>query len=434
MQKGNWELAEAMFSTCVKLIPDNVMYRNLLRNSTKKKYKDNGKGAGSFSKTKLMGIRSRIKKAKAAEEWEEVSKAAEEGLLLNPWDVQLNVELAEAMQALDRSEIARAALFDAVKAAPKDTALLSKFADILEERAEYDEAIKVMERVSLIEPSNLNAVRRITELQTKKTTHRGGYEDAATTRDVSSNKAATRGQVAAPGESVETDLKHAVRKDPQNVDNYVKLAAHLRSIKKYEESLEILTKAVEVSGNDQGVVEQQEDAELLLMKNNVDLAREKADSSDDSDDRKKVAELSIELRNRKIEVLKVRTQRYPANMGMKLELAQLLMQLQQWKESIPLLQKAAQDPRLKGKAQMMLGKCFMYDGKLSMARGQFERAIPELDHEQEPEIFKECHYLLGRVCEDLDDKPAAEKFYGEVLVVDYEYKDALQRLEKIQAG
>ena len=60
-----------------------------------------------------------------------------------------------------------------------------------------------------------------------------------------------------------------------------------------------------------------------------------------------------------------------------------------------------------------LGKCFLYDKKGSLARGQFERALPELNFDQDPNQFKETYYLLGRVCEELGDKAAAEKYYGE---------------------
>ncbi len=41
---------------------------------------------------------------------------------------------------------------------------------------------------------------------------------------------------------------------------------------------------------------------------------------------------------------------------------------------------------------------------------------------------------MARVTEQLGDKATAEKHYGEVLVVDYDYKDARQRLEAIQGG
>jgi len=436
MQKQNWDLAVEMFSSCVKFVPDNLLYRQFLRNSTKKKYSDNGKGAGTFGKTRLMGIRSRIKKARTAENWEEASKAIEEGLYINPWDVQLNVELAEVSLQLDRGEIAKFAYMEAIKADPKNKSHLVALAELLRDRSEYDEAIKAWEHVSRLDPQDLTAMRKITELQTEKTTHRGGYETAEKTRDVMANRiAASAGkasQSAAPGESQEADLKHAIRKAPDVIENYLKLASYYKNTKKLQESHDILVKAVEVSQNDPSVREQLEDAELLLLKYALEDAKHKANQGGSDEDRKKAAELSIRLRDRRIEVLTARVERYPSNLSLKFELAQLLMQLQKWTQAIPLLQKSSQDPRLKGKAFVALGKCFVYDKKLPLARGQFERAVPDLNVETEPETFKECHYLLARVCEEIGDGPAAESHYGEVLVVDYDYKDARVRLEKLQ--
>ena len=66
VNKGDWDMAEAMFSTCVKLKPGLLNYRQLLRNSTKKKYKDNGKGKGTFGAMTIRGIRSKMSKAKTS--------------------------------------------------------------------------------------------------------------------------------------------------------------------------------------------------------------------------------------------------------------------------------------------------------------------------------------------------------------------------------
>jgi Predicted N-acetylglucosaminyl transferase len=435
MQKKNWDLAVEMFSNCVKFGPGNLLYRQLLRNCTKKKYDDNGKGAGTFAKTKLMGIRSRIKKARASENWEEASRAIEEGLLINPWDASLNVELAEVSIKLDRGEIAKFAYMEAIKADSKNKAIYIALAQLLRDRGEYDDAIKTWEMVAKLDPQDLTAMRKITELQTEKTTHRGGYEDAERTRDVMASRPAVRpGEAVAPGQSLETDLRHAIRKDPNSVEPYLKLAAHLKTIKKYQESHDTLVKALEVSNNDPAVREQLEDAELLLMKNSLEDAKQQAQESGDDEARKKAAELSIALRDRRIEVLTSRTERYPANLALKFELATLLMQVQKWAQAIPLLQKASQDPRLKAKAFVSLGKCFVYDKKLPLARGQFERALPDLNPETDPDTFKECRYLLGRVCEELGDSAAAETQYGEILVIDYDYKDARERMEKLQGS
>ena len=95
MAKQNWDYAVEMFATAVKMVPDNLMYRQSLRGSERKKYKDNKSGA-SMAFLKLSGIRSRIKKARGAKNWADLDLAAEEGLAVNPWDAHFNADLGEA--------------------------------------------------------------------------------------------------------------------------------------------------------------------------------------------------------------------------------------------------------------------------------------------------------------------------------------------------
>ncbi len=438
--KQDWDTAVMMFGNCVKMKPDLINCRQLLRGCTKKKFNDNGKGKGTLGNMSLISIRSKIKKAKSAGEWEKVSMLAEEGLETNPWDAGICVELAEASLKLDRSDIARMAYFDAIKAAPKDKAIHVAFANLLEHRSEFSEAAKLWEMVQKIDPKDMDARRKISELNAKKGIEDGGYEHADSSKDVKSKnnlpeeRAKRQGQPFAPGEDPEADLKHAIRRDPEVIENYLKLAGIQKSMKKFDASYQTMVKALEVSGNDANVREQLEDSELLLMKYNVDVAKEKANEKGDDAARKRAVEMSQELRQRRIEILSSRELRYPANLNIKLELAQLLMQLQNWSQAIPLLQKAGTDPRLKTKALVNLGKCFVYDGKNGLAKSQFEKALPDLRYDTEPETYKECYYLLARVCEDMNDAPAAINFYGEVIVVDYDYKDARVRMEKLQGG
>lgn len=436
VEAGNWDMAVQMFSQCVKLVPDNLTYRQVLRNSTKKKYGDNGKGAGTLGKTKLLSIRSKVKKAKQAEKWEEASTVAEEGLLLNPWDPQLNVDVAEAAKAQDQMEIARFAYFEAVKASQKDKDIHLAFAALLEERGEFIDARKIWERIQIIDPKDIEVSRKLSALDAMQATKAGNFDEAESSRDVRVDKSTGKtGQtLAQKADDAETALRHAIRREPAQVENYLKLASLLKSNKKFEASHETLREALDVSGGDPGVREQLEDAELVLLKHNVDLAKERANETDDPEVRKIVAELSKELRARQIEVLSAREQRYPQNLGIKIELARLVMQLQEWARAIPLLQKASQDPRLKTKALVLLGKCFMYDNKLPLAKGQFERAVPDLNFDTDPETYKESHYLLARVCEETGDSEKSMHHYGEVLVVDYDYKDARQRMEALQSS
>ena len=71
--------------------------------------------------------------------------------------------------------------------------------------------------------------------------------------------------------------------------------------------------------------------------------------------------------------------------------------------------------------------------KGSLALRQFVKAIEAgIDPHDHPELFKEAHYWAARLYEDSGKQDDAESHYGEVLALDYEYKDARERLEGLQ--
>ncbi len=435
MNKQNWDYAIEMFGTCVNIKPENVVYRQTLHGVLQKKYDNNGTGAGRLAKSKLIGIRSRIKKARSKEDWSEMDKAAVEGLRLNPWDVGLHLDVAEAARARDFMEVAEFALKCAFLIDMKNKEIASQYGDILQERGHYNDAVKIWEHIARLDPSDIAAQRKITEIQTVQTTVEKGFEDAENTQDVLARTpgGSAPGETVAPGESVESDLRHAIRKEPDKVEHYQKLASHLRSEKRLEEARELLQTALEMSGNDPAYREQLEDVELDIMRKNRDLAREAARSGDEKA-KENLKKLEIELVKRELQVFLSREERYPADMKLRFEIALRFMRFNKWAEAIPRLQKASNDSRLKAQALARLGMCFYKDGKVSLARGQLERAIPELNHDRDPKLYKEAHYNLARILEELGDTAGAEEHYGEILVVDYDYRDARQRLESLQAG
>ncbi|MFN9041973.1 MAG: tetratricopeptide repeat protein, partial [Planctomyces sp.] len=88
MQHKNWNYAVECFTNCIRLVPDNVLYRQSRVGCIRKSYSDNGSGA-KMASMRLMGVRTRIKKSRLSKDWKSIELAAEEGLLVNPWDAQL---------------------------------------------------------------------------------------------------------------------------------------------------------------------------------------------------------------------------------------------------------------------------------------------------------------------------------------------------------
>ncbi|MBS0204456.1 MAG: tetratricopeptide repeat protein [Planctomycetes bacterium] len=445
MGKQNWDYACEMLGTSVKLVPDNVMFRQTLRGVQRKKYKDNKTGA-SMAFLKLNGIRSKIKKARSAKNWPDMDTAAEEGLAVNPWDGQFNADLGEAARERGFDEIAVFAYETAVApdGAPENKDFLIALAGVYEIRRDYRKAVASLEKVMQLDPLNGAVRSKIHALGANEVIDKGNYEDAKNTQDVRTDTikqgyeesvkgdARSSSDILAPGESQENDLLRAIKKDPANVAGYLKLADFYKREGRLEESARTFKQALDVSG-DANVREQMEDVELDMVRKNVQFAKEAySRNKDDEDARKNAFDLQKELRDQEIEVFSRRVERYPADLKLKHELAMRFMAAAKHALAIPLLQAASKDVRLEAQVLVSLGKCFLAQKQNQLANRQFQKAVEKLNANDQPEPFKECHYLLGRLAEAGKDFPLAEKHYSEVLAVDYAYKDTAARLEEIQ--
>lgn len=441
MNKENWDYAIQMLSQSARLQPDNLMFRQVLRGCEKKKYGENKTGA-KMANMKLMGPRGRIKKSRLQKDWDNVDKAAEEGLAVNPWDAQLNADVGDACRQRGFLNCAIFAYEQAVETDPNNKGFWGTLAELQEEKGEFIQATGCWEKVCQIDPMDGEARKRAQQAATRQVIKKGEFEDAENTRDVAkANKLAKKmgldkaGQVDGPGQSEEADLQRNIRKEPDNVDHYIKLGEFYRRHKKLDEARAMFEKASELSGGSLDVQELVEDVELDMMKANIDKAKERVrDNPDDEGAREQVKSLEREMNLRSMEVLRARVERYPTDLKLKFRLGSCFMKEGKHAQAIPLLQQSSQDSRMEVKALANLGFCFRKEKKYSLAKRQYEKALPKINQHEEPDMFKDVCYWLGRLCEASGDQESAEQHYSEVLAVDYEYKDTLQRLEDLQGG
>lgn len=435
LPKENWDYAIQMYLTGVKLVPGNLTYRHSLRGTEMSKYGGNGTGA-KMAGMKLMGTKTKISRARLSKDWKTLDQAAEEGLQVNPWDSQLNADLGDACANLGYVDVAIFGYETSLKSDPGNKEINKKLAALLEDKGEYKRAIDCWQRILKMDPASGEARSKITQLDARTVMDRGGYEGAESTRNVRIGAGASRpGQAAdGPGMSVEADLQRAIRKEPANKDNYLKLADYYRRESKLDEAEEQLKKALEISGNDMGIREILEDVQLDLMRKALEVTKEMARSKPDDAVKQRAGEMATELLKRELEILAVRVERYPQDMKIKYELATRYMRVQKWALAIPLFQQSRGDPRVKGESLVNLGKCFFYDGKASLAIRQFEAAFPEIKHEDKPDAYKDMYYAGGRLYEHLKNTKAAEECFQKVLEVDYNFRDTVKRLDALQGG
>lgn len=446
MNRQNWDYAIECLGNATKMKPDVVLYRQTKHGCIRKKYDDNETGA-RMAGVKLMGIKTKIKKARSKQDWKALDELAEEGLLVNPWDAQLNADLGEAAMQRECGEIAQYALSMAVKYDEKNIAYNKALGQVLRDRGEYKAARRCYERVYKLDPTDGEARSMMSQMDAEATMDRGGYEKAENTQDVKAevrvnayeeDRQARRGgkkAADAPGESAELDLQHAIRKEPDNVHNYLKLAELYKEERKLPQAIAQFEKAIEVGGEDVNITELREDVELDIMRQKLAEAAERAHKNKENERlQEKAVALKQQLQDREIEVLAPRVARHPENMRLKYELAERYRKRRELSKAIPLYQQAASDSRLKEEALVWLGECFLKDNKIDLGRRQFERALETLTHHERPDSFLRAHYWLGRVYEKASKVEQAETHYSEILAVDYDYKDVLKRLEGLQTG
>ncbi len=367
-------------------------------------------------------------------------------MILNPWDAFFNASVGEACKNRGYYHVAIFAYQVATgqTGEPDNIKLLKEFAYLLQEDHKFKEAAGVWGRIQKLDPNDMEARQNATANSFQQTIKEGKYEDADSTKDVMTDRQISERLGLeqkrklggpAPGEDPALDLKHAIRKDPNSVELHQKLASYYDSQDKFDEAIEAYQKAFELSNGDRNIQEMIEDLELRKMGKQLEkLKLQVMAAPQDEELGKQRARFARKLVDREIEIFAERTQRYPQNKRLKFELAQRYRKLQRWSDAIPLFQQAGTDPRLEIDASFLLARCFLQDGKPQLALKQFEKIAPKITYEDKADTFKEIHYLMGCLYQQVKDKKKAEDHYGEVLAVDYDYRDVRDRLSSLEGS
>ncbi|GMU34050.1 MAG: hypothetical protein AMXMBFR20_19220 [Planctomycetia bacterium] len=134
-----------------------------------------------------------------------------------------------------------------------------------------------------------------------------------------------------------------------------------------------------------------------------------------------------------IAIFTERVATYPTDMKHKFQLGVRLFKANRFDEAIPLFQLSQMDGRSKHESRLYLGRCFFEKNFMEQAVSTLSTAIEGIDVET-GKLATELNYWLGRGLEQLQRFDEARKVYGHLIQIDYNYRDARQRLQKLVAG
>jgi tetratricopeptide (TPR) repeat protein len=419
------DYACGLLSQCVAGDPGDISYMETFLENLHKKYKNNRKGV-SFAVLSTAPAKAGMKKALTNKDWDALVKNAIEVFKLNPWDTTALTAMAAMCEARGWSECELKYLKSALVAGPKDPEINKLCALALAKRGMFDQAISCWHRVEEAKPDAEEPPRMIAELAVLKA--RGKFSSEEATSRAAAGGRAT-GSEAEAAATPEQRLKMRIKKDPQELSNYIELAQMLMNKEEFQEAEGLLTKALALSNGDPDVQEKLYDAKSRNLQQQIKVAG-KPKAGDE-----KAAQLNKQLRKKyaelDLETYLFRCERYPNDLNFKYFLGKAYQRLGNYNEAIKQFQVARADPRRKGECLLSLGQCFQQIKQLRLAMSHYGQAVDEIP-ERDAENKKLALYLAGRLALGLKDAKTAEKYLSELAQLDFAYKDVSALLDKLE--
>jgi tetratricopeptide (TPR) repeat protein len=425
----NYDYGIRLLLSCCKLEPANLIYRQALRRTEKTKYNNNMRGSWLAWLT-TSGTRAKLKSAKRSRDYLKVLERAEQVLARNPWDIGVQMDMAEAADKLGLLDLAIWTLEQARQKNPRDVTLNRALARLYEKRGNYTQAIALWEMIRKAVPTDNEAQGKAKDLAASETIARGGYQDAvregsSATHRLAGSGSATHGvanasaspessgyRVSATKDSSPTTtgggppapprdpaqvgseriagevakLRARLEADPTNPNIYLQLANVYRRAGQIDPARELLQTGLGPTGNNFELGLELADLEIEPFRRNLTVAEEKLKNLTQDNQatpqgeevRKQRLRLLREINSREMELFRKKAERYPTEMSHRFELGVRLLRAGQVDEAIRELQAARGDSRLLWKALMYLGYCFKTRNNWRLAKRNFEEAVQNL--------------------------------------------------------
>jgi Flp pilus assembly protein TadD len=446
---GNYDYGLQLLVSCCKHDPTNLIYRQALRRTEKRKYNNNQRGSRFAFLTNGLRI-AKVQAALARHEYLQVFELGEEVLLRNPWDVGTQLALAQAADALGLTDLAVWTLEQARQADGKNIKVNRHLARLYERRGNFAQATALWELIRKALPNDDEASSKAKDLAAKETIARGRYEQAVHSRAaadegeddepraVPSSPRARETPVEAPAaqtDRVSTEaatIQNRIDADPTNYRLHLQLAGLYRRVDKFGEARLALQQGLQQTGNHFELAAELADLEIEPFRRNLTLTTDKIRREGNTPELDKIRlKLLKEINARELELYRQKAERYPTELGHRFELGVRLLRANQTEEAIRELQAARADPPHQWRSLYYLGFCFKNRNNWRLAQRNFEEALQSLPN-GEDDARKDILFQLAQGSADAGDLARAVELGYELANLDFAYREIGKLLDEWQ--
>jgi tetratricopeptide (TPR) repeat protein len=434
----NLGYAISLLQEILKQEPQFLMGRQLLRRAEVTKNRS--------AKRKFLNISTApIAIMKAQREIKKDPKRAiemlEKALEDEPYNRQANLVLKEAATAAGWPEIGVFALQTLLEENPRDLKALHELGRLYRELRENDQEVDDYNKIIEINPLDTEALRLGKDAAARASMKSGGWTQAESYRDLIKDKELAisleqQSRMRLTGESLEQQIAETYARhkaEPANVDLVRRLAALNEQKEDFEAAIGWYRYAADLTkGADAGLVRKASDLRIKCIERDI-AAHEKFLSTHDAVHElhaKKSDELKAAKANR-TEILvneaRERVAQNPTDLQLRFELGEHLVSARRFREAVPELQRARQNPHARLKAMNLLGCCYGELGMLDLATKQLEEASKEILPMDA--MKKAILYNLGLIHERAGNQEQSLACMKQIYEVEHGYKDVAMRVE-----
>jgi tetratricopeptide (TPR) repeat protein len=306
---------------------------------------------------------------------------------------------------------------------------------------DHENEVEVYNQLTAINPLDAQSLRLGKDASARASMKRGGWTQAESYRDLIKDKDEAisleqQSRIRLTGEALDQQIAETYARhqaEPENVDFARRLGALSEQKDDFESAIRWYQYAADLGkGADTGLLRRISDLKIRCLERNIAAHEEFLSTHTATDDVH--AEKSRQLRAAKISRAEIlvadaqeRVKRNPTDLQLRFELGENLFNAGRFREAVPELQRARQNPHARLKAMNMLGRCYGELGMLDLAMKQLDEASREIVSMDE--MKKEIVYNLGLICDRLGDAEKALACMKQIYEVDYGYRDVAQRVE-----
>ena len=434
----NFGYVISLLQGILKQEPQFLTGRQLLRRAEVAKQKAGKKSFFNISTAPIavMKAQREIKKD-PARAVEMIEKVLEE----EPYNRQANLTLKEAAVVAGWPEIGVLAMRTLLEENPRDLKLLRELGQLYHQTGQNEEEVEIYNRITEIDPLDAAALRLGKDASARASMSTGGWAQAESYRELIKDKDVAislerQHRMQLTGEALEqqiAELQARQQVEPQSVDLARRLGALCEQKDDVESAIKWYQRAVDLTGGrDAALIRKMADLKMRGAEREIAAHEEflAAHQKKDAVHAKKTEELQAAKKKRAgilIEETKKQLERNPTDLQLRFELGEHLVSAQRFREAVPELQRARQNPNARLKAMNLLGVCYRELGMLDLAMKQFEDAAKEITT-MDP-MKKEIVYNLGIVYEKMGEREKSLNCMKQIYAADYGYKDVAARVE-----